>query len=169
MKRTALAGLAVCLALFTGSVALAAPAATTPTPAAAPKAEAPKHPAAKHVVKAKKPKAFDWAGTWSGSINQVGRGKPFMIEVTLNGRSGKTTYPGQNCTGKLVRVGTSGSYAFFTETITEGKLDPTTKTGCLDGSLTLEHDEASNGLTLAWMTAHDGTPIVAYGILAPTK
>ena len=163
MRRTALVRIAVGLAL---SVAPAvADAQSAPQPSAAPTtATTPKAPKA---APAKAAKTDPWTGTWSGSVAQVGRGKPFAFSVTLAGKTGKTSYPDDRCTGKLTRAGTSGNYAFFTETITEGKLDPTTMKGCLDGSLTLVKDVS--GLVMSWTTTHDGKAIVAYGTLAPTK
>ena len=106
-----------------------------------------------------------WTGSWTGSIEQVGRGSPYPIEITLTAKGGKTSYPGQNCVGKLVRVAASGDYAFFLETITSGKLDPTTKAGCLDGSLTLH--KGSDDLVMTWMTGYNDKAVVAYGSLQP--
>jgi len=106
-----------------------------------------------------------WTGSWTGSIEQVGRGSPYPIEITLTAKGGETSYPGQNCVGKLVRVAASGDYAFFLETITSGKLDPATKAGCLDGSLTLH--KGSDDLVMTWMTGYNDKAVVAYGSLQP--
>ena len=165
MRRAALVGMAIGLALSVAPAMAQAqstpkPAAPTASAKAVPKA-APKA-APKRIVKSN-----SWDGTWTGSLAQVGRGKPFPFELTLAGYRGTTSYPDDQCTGKLLRVGVRGNYAFFTETITKGKLDPATKKGCLDGSLTLEKDNGS--LTMSWMTAHDGKAIVAYGTLTRTK
>jgi hypothetical protein len=159
--------MALCLALppvmTTVAMAEDAAQANAPQPNAAPADTATAKP-----VKAKPAKPADWTGTWSGTLAQIGRAKPFAFEMTLAGKTGNTSYADDHCTGKLVRAGTSGSYAFFTETITAGKLDPTTMKGCLDGSLTLLKD-AGGSLVISWTAAHDGKAIVAYGTLAPTK
>ena len=169
MRRAALVGVAVCLAVFAGPAVSAAPTASQPDasqPAAAqPTAAQPD--AVQPKAKTTKAKVADWTGTWSGPVTQVGRAKPFAIEVTLAGKTGTTNYPDEHCKGKLVRTGTSGDYAFFIETITEGKLDPASKHGCLDGSLTLLKSPA--GLVMSWMAANEGKAIVAYGSLAAMK
>jgi hypothetical protein len=166
MKRAVFTGIAFCVA-FSAAAAVAAPAAPTVTtaPAAAPAAtDAPAVVPKAKTVKVTKPAApADWTGSWTGSLAQVGRASPYAFAITLAGKAGQTTYPGQNCTGKLVRVGTSGDYAFFVETITAGKFDPATKAGCLDGSLTLQ--KSGGGLVMTWMTAYEGKVIVAYGAL----
>jgi hypothetical protein len=109
----------------------------------------------------------DLSGSWSGSVDQVGREKSYTMDITLAGKTGQTDYPDQNCAGKLTRVAVSGGYAFFTETITRGKFDAATKAGCLDGSMTIQRE--SEGIVMAWMTTYAGRPIVAYGSLMAKK
>ncbi len=167
MKPSTRLGFAFCLALCAATTVAMAQDAAPPgaAPAAAPKAAPAK------IVKAKptKPaKPAEWTGTWTGSLVQVGRAKPFAYMVTLAGKTGRSSYADDHCTGKLVRVGTSRDYAYFTETIATGKLDPATQKGCLDGSLTLMR-EAGGGLIASWTAAHDGKAIVAYGALLPSK
>lgn len=161
MRHTALLGVAFCLTLF--AVTSGAVAQDATQPAAAEPAAA--QPNAAPAAKPKAAKPAEWTGTWSGSVAQVGRAKPFAFELTLSGKTGKTGYPDDHCTGKLVRAGASGNYAFFVETITEGKLDSATNKGCLDGSLTIMKDV--NGLVIGWMATHDGKAVVAYGTLVP--
>ncbi len=103
-------------------------------------------------------------GTWSGGLNQVARAKQFNVALTLDGRRGTSTYPDEHCSGKLSRIGTSGDTVAYAETITQGKFDATKNTGCLDGTYTLVHGD--NGLVVGWLGAHDGKPIVAYGVLS---
>ncbi len=173
MKRAALVAIAVGLAVSVTSAAALAqdapqPAAATQQPAATPKA--PQMKASPNKATAKKAtakKAGPWSGSWSGSLVQVGRSRPFAFQVTIAGKKGSSSYPDDHCTGKLARVGTSGTYEFFTETITQGKFDPATKRGCVDGSLTFIKD--TNGLVVTWVAAHAGQAIVAYGTLAPAK
>jgi hypothetical protein len=161
MKYAALLSVAFCLAFSAAIGVVAAQDAAQPT-APEPQA-APAKPA-----KAKPAKPADWTGTWSGSLAQVGRAKPFAFELTLSGKTGATSYPDDHCTGKLARAGTSGGFAFFTETITEGKVDPATRKGCLDGTLTMVKDEGGS-LIMTWMAAYGGKAIVAYGTLAPKQ
>jgi hypothetical protein len=159
------ARIVACAVLSIGAgVAAAAPAATTApaalaAPAAAPKAPVPKPSTATGPV--------DLSGSWSGSVDQVGREKSYTMDITLAGKTGQTDYPDQNCAGKLTRVAVSGGYAFFTETITRGKFDAATKAGCLDGSMTIQRE--SEGIVMAWMTTYAGRPIVAYGSLMAKK
>lgn len=159
MNRATLAVLAFSAAFSAASGGVAAPAATTSTTTGG--AVAPPKVTAKPVA------STDVTGTWTGSLAQPGHPASYTINLTLTGKSGQTSYPDQHCTGKLTRVGSSGDYLFFIETITDGKFDPTTKAGCLDGSMTLQRD--GTGLVIAWMTAHDGKAIVAYGALAAKK
>ena len=158
------AGSAFC-ALFLA--ALAGPAVQAAAPAATDKSTATSAASSKPKLAktATSVAAAPWTGSWTGSIEQVGRGSPYPIEITLTAKGGETSYPGQNCVGKLVRVAASGDYAFFLETITSGKLDPATKAGCLDGSLTLH--KGSAGLVMTWMTGYNDKAVVAYGPLQP--
>jgi hypothetical protein len=165
MKRPPLAGVVLCVAILAASAAGAAGTTTTTAAPATGAAASPQKPPLKVVAKAGA--AAEWTGAWTGSLTQPGHPKSYAISVTLAGKTGQTTYPDQNCAGKLTRVGTSGNYAFFTETISTGKFDPATKAGCLDGSLTLQKDGGK--LVMAWMTAHDGKAIVAYGSLDEQK
>jgi hypothetical protein len=145
-------------------VVAAAPATTT-APAVM---EAPAAPPKVTPAKVSKTTvSTDLTGSWAGTVTQVGRAAPYTISITLAGKTGQTSYPDQHCAGKLTRVGTSGDYAFFTEAITDGKFDPATKVGCLDGSMTLQRN--AGGLVMVWMTAYDGKAIVAYGSLAAKK
>jgi hypothetical protein len=132
------------------------------TPAKPKKSVAAAKPAAKP---APKPAAQPWAGTWTGTVQQVGRAQGYPIEITLTPKGGDTSYPGQNCAGKLVKLGSNADYATYVETITSGKFDPASKAGCLDGSLTIER--SADGVVMSWMTGYGGKAIVAYGALMP--
>ena len=169
MKRALFTGIAFCVAFSAASAVTAAAQDTTPAPAVTdtPAAtDTPTPPAKPKTPKVAKPAAAAaWTGGWTGSLAQVGRASPYAIDITLTAKGGETSYPGQNCAGKLARVGASGDYAFFVETITAGKFDPATKTGCLDGSVTLQKN--SGGLVMTWMTGYNGKTIVAYGSLQP--
>jgi len=171
MKRILLAGIALGAAISTMAVGIAraedtqpapdtsvttAPAADAAQPAPVVKAKAKPKPAAK-------PAMQPWVGAWTGTVQQVGRAQGYPIEITLTAKGGETSYPGQNCAGKLVKLGSNSDYAAYIETITTGKLDPATKAGCLDGSLTIER--GADGVVMSWMTGYGGKAIVAYGAL----
>ena len=57
-------------------------------------------------------------GNWKGELSQVGIKTPYKLELVINPKGGETRYPDLDCTGKLIRVGASKSYAFFVEIIT---------------------------------------------------
>jgi hypothetical protein len=110
-------------------------------------------------------KMTELKGTWSGPLNQVARAKQFTLTLKLDGKTGTSTYPDAHCSGKLTRAGTVGDTVFYSETITEGKLDAATKAGCVDGNFTLI--QSGTGLVAGWLGTYDGKPIVVYGVLAP--
>jgi hypothetical protein len=155
--------------LVVSAVLPAAAAAPAPTPVPAPATAAPAKPAAKAPAKPAAPaKAApgDLAGTWSGALVQVGHEKGTAFVATLKGKTGETSYPDQNCTGKLTRAGTAGDYSFFTETIVTGKFDAASGKGCVDGSLTLVRSDGG-ALVAGWIGTYSGKAIVAYGTLSP--
>lgn len=172
MKRILLAGIALGAAISTMAVGVAraedpAPATdstvtTAPADATAP---APTMKAKPKPKMAAKPAVQPWVGAWTGTVQQVGRAQGYPIEITLTAKGGDTSYPGQNCAGKLVKLGSNADYATFVETIGMGKFDPGTKAGCLDGSLTIER--RADGVVMSWMTGYGGKAIVAYGALTP--
>ena len=77
-------------------------------------------------------------GIWSGTLTQVAGGSAtqdgseskYAVELTITAKGAESNYPGLECQGKLRRIGTSPSYAFFVEVITRGPVD---KTGSLPG------------------------------------
>jgi hypothetical protein len=175
MKRILLTGIAASAAFAALAVNAAwaedaAPATdTTVTTAPLPDATAPAPaPMAKPKPKPKKvaaPAVQPWTGSWTGTVQQVGRAAAYPIEITLTAKGGETAYPGQNCAGKLTKLGSSSDYAAFVETIGTGKFDPATKAGCLDGSLTIARNP--DGIVMSWVTGYGGKAIVAYGTLMP--
>jgi hypothetical protein len=102
------------------------------------------------------------AGSWKGELTQVGSKTPYKLDLVISPSGGETKYPDLNCTGKLIRVGASKSYAFFIEVITKGAA----KNGgrCPDGTITLAR--AGNDLALLWFGRIDTDTIIAYGTLA---
>src|SRR5947207_13366577 len=105
----------------------------------------------------------DNTGSWTGKATQVGRPGAYVVTVTLTKKEGTTTYPDQQCTGKLTRIGGSGNYVFYAEAITTNKFDPAKKKGCLDGSVTLLR--SGDALIYGWLGAYGDKPIVAYATL----
>jgi hypothetical protein len=78
------------------------------------------------------------AGTWAGTIIQVQKSIEYSVTLEIGGGEAKITYPELRCGGKLTRIGSSGDYYFFVETITRGPADD-------NGSLYqwIDHDGAS--------------------------
>jgi hypothetical protein len=100
-------------------------------------------------------------GSWAGQLNQVGVEAPYKLELVINAKGGETRYPDLNCSGKLTRVGSSKSYAFFVEVITKGQADKGGR--CPDGTITLTRQ--GNDLTMGWFGSAGGNTIIAYGTL----
>jgi len=100
-------------------------------------------------------------GNWSGQLHQVGTESPYKFEIMINGSGAQTKYPDLDCTGKLTRVGTSKSYAFFVETITKGQVDKGGR--CPDGTITVARQ--GDDLSLGWFGSVRGDTIIAYGTL----
>jgi hypothetical protein len=101
-------------------------------------------------------------GSWRGELTQVGGKTPYKLNLVIGPNGGETKYPDLDCTGKLIRVGASKSYAFFIEVITKGAA----KNGgrCPDGTITLTR--AGDNLALLWYGRIDTDTIIAYGTLA---
>jgi len=108
--------------------------------------------------------APDNTGSWTGKASQVGRGGTYVVTVTITKKEATTTYPAQQCSGKLTRVGSSGDYVFYAEAITSNKFDPAKKKGCLDGAVTLLRSGST--LIYGWLGSFGDKPIVAYATLA---
>jgi hypothetical protein len=100
-------------------------------------------------------------GNWSGELHQVGSEAPYKFEIMINGNGAQTRYPDLDCTGKLTRVGTSKSYAFFVETITKGQVEKGGR--CPDGTITVARQ--GDDLSLGWFGSVQGDTIIAYGML----
>ena len=103
------------------------------------------------------------AGSWRGELTQVGSRAPYKIEVIISAGGGETKYSDLNCSGKLIRVGASKSYAFFIEIITKGAADKGGR--CPDGTITLAR-AGENNLALLWFGNIDANSIIAYGTLS---
>jgi hypothetical protein len=102
------------------------------------------------------------AGNWHGELTQVGGKTPYKLNLTISANGGETKYPDLDCTGKLIRVGASKSYAFYIEVITKGAAKKGGR--CPDGTITLTR--AGDGLALVWYGRIDADTIIAYGTLA---
>ena len=105
----------------------------------------------------------DINGTWSGQAFQVGRDKAFLVTMSVSAKGAEIQYPESACSGTLTRTGTGGDYVFFVEKITKGAFDPVKKTGCVEGSVTVQKTGAA--LTWGWIGSYEGQPIVVYGTL----
>ena len=104
----------------------------------------------------------DLNGTWIGELNQVGTSAPYKFEIAFTARGMETKYPDLNCAGKLTRVGSSRSYAFFVEVITQGHFDKGGR--CPDGTITVAR--SADKLAVGWFGSVKDTTIVAYGTLS---
>jgi hypothetical protein len=117
------------------------------------------------ISKAKKPPVPagpNLNGKWKGEVTQIGSKAPYKLQLAISPTGGETTYPDLHCSGKLIRIGASKSYAFFIEVITEGA---STKGGsCPDGTITMAR--SGDKLALSWFGDIDGNMIVAYGTLS---
>ena len=100
-------------------------------------------------------------GSWTGELNQIGSQSPYQFELVINAKGAQTRYPGLDCTGKLTRVGSSKTYAFFVEAITRGQVDKGGR--CPDGTITVARQ--GDDLALGWFGSVQGSTIVAYGTL----
>ncbi len=102
------------------------------------------------------------AGNWGGELTQVGKDAPYKFELAIGAKGLATKYPDLSCTGKLTRAGSSKSYAFFVEVITQGRFDKGGR--CPDGTLTVARQ--GDNLSLSWFASVQGISIVAYGLLS---
>ena len=101
-------------------------------------------------------------GKWKGELTQIGSKTPYKLQLAVSPTGGETKYPDLHCSGKLMRIGASKSYAFFIEVITEGA---STKGGsCPDGTITMAR--SGDKLALSWFGDIDGNIISAYGTLS---
>jgi hypothetical protein len=101
-------------------------------------------------------------GKWNGELTQIGSKTPYKLQLAVSSTGGETKYPELHCSGKLIRIGASKSYAFFIEVITEGA---STKGGsCPDGTITMAR--SGDKLALSWFGNIDGNMIIAYGTLS---
>ncbi|HEY7243601.1 MAG TPA: hypothetical protein VH678_06915 [Xanthobacteraceae bacterium] len=106
------------------------------------------------------PSAATINGSWSGELNQVGS-QPYRFDITINAHGAETKYPDLDCAGRLTRVGSTKSYAFFVEVITKGQADKGGR--CPDGTITVARQ--GDQLAVGWFGSVQGNTIVAYGNL----
>jgi hypothetical protein len=84
-------------------------------------------------------------GTWRSSADDE-------FVLTIRDNVGETWRSQQNCKGKLTPLYASDKYAFFEESITEGRADKGGK--CADGVITIIR--AGDRLALGWFSFTDG-------------
>jgi hypothetical protein len=158
--RTALAVFALAGAIAPATAQLPAPPATSARPQDAPAAVGtPKNGTPK---KKAGPSGANVAGNWSGEITQVDSSTPFKLDLAISDKAAQTRYPDLDCTGSLMRVGSSKSYVFFVETITKGRAD--TGGRCPDGALMVARQ--GNNLALSWFGSIGESTVIAYGVLS---
>ena len=99
-------------------------------------------------------------GVWTGSIEQAGA-QPYRVLLTIGANGFFTQYPELNCNGRLSPVGASGEFAFFTETIEQGRAD--SGGSCVDGSITLAI--TGDRIAYGWFGVYQGELLQARGAL----
>ncbi len=104
------------------------------------------------------PNPFD--GVWTGAIEQSGA-KPYRVLLTIGANGFFTQYPELTCNGRLTPVGFSGEFAFFTETIEQGRAD--SGGSCVDGSITLAI--SGDRIAYGWFGIYQGELLQARGSL----
>ena len=102
------------------------------------------------------------AGNWSGQLTQINSQTPIKVELAISAKGAETKYPDIDCTGKLIRSGSSKSYVFFIEVITKGRVDKGGR--CPDGTITVARQ--GNNLAVGWFGNIKDNLVVAYGTLA---
>ena len=78
---------------------------------------------------------------WKGQVKQNIGASNYTVVLKLSGDRGESAYPELDCGGTLTRVGQSGAYSFYVETIARRGKD------CIDGAVTLVK---GNDGTIAW-------------------
>jgi len=101
-------------------------------------------------------------GSWIGQLTALGNSTPVNFELTLTPAGGDSKYPDLDCAGKLRRIGSSRTYAFFVEVIAKGRSDKGGR--CLDGSVTIARQ--GDNLALVWFGSLQDNLILAYGVLS---
>ena len=101
-----------------------------------------------------------FAGVWTGAIEQSGA-QPYRVLLTIGANGFSTQYPELKCSGRLAAVGASGEFAFFTETIEEGRAD--SGGSCVDGSITLSI--TGDRIAYGWFGVYQGEVLQARGLL----
>ena len=95
---------------------------------------------------------------WRGQVKQNIGASDYSVVLKLTDRGGESDYPELACGGTLRRVGQSGAYSFYVETITRKGKD------CIDGAVTLV--KANEGtLAWGWVGTDNGKTYVAWSSL----
>jgi len=131
-----------------------------PPPTSAPPRDAP--PLVGTPKKKAAPSGPNIAGNWSGQLTQIGSGTLYKFELAISDKASETRYPDLDCTGRLVRAGSSKSYVFFVEIITKGQANKGGR--CPDGTITVARQ--GNNLALSWFGSIKESTVVAYGTLS---
>ncbi len=102
-------------------------------------------------------------GTWTGTAYQNEGASGYTVIITITSTEAATRYPELNCNGKLTRVGASGDYVFFAETIVRD--EPGGGGHCIDGTITVA--PAADKLAWGWFGSFEGKAYTAWGLLSP--
>ncbi len=100
-------------------------------------------------------------GTWTGTASQNSGASGYQVVINITEHGGTTDYPGLNCGGRLVRVGTADGFVFYSESITRGGIE--TGGDCIDGSITVA--QTGKELIWGWVGHHGGDIYVAWSKL----
>jgi hypothetical protein len=126
-----------------------------------PKETSPVTSAADRVAQASTTAAPSLTGKWTGTAFQNKGKSNYTVVMTISASGAESDYPELKCGGKLTRVGASGGYVFFTETITRGGQN--SGGGCIDGTVTVA--PAGDNLAWGWVGAYRGETFVAWSTL----
>lgn len=103
---------------------------------------------------------------YSGEMVQIDDGQTsrYPMRLLLSGSGGSTDYASLKCGGALTRIGLSGGYVIYRETITYGAFDPVKGDGCVDGIITVM--VAGTKAHLGWYGVFDGRGTIAQAELS---
>lgn len=106
-------------------------------------------------------------GRWMGTMLQtdVTGQTSYKILLELDGDHGRSVYPELRCAAELLAVATVNGYTIYSETVTEGRIDPDSGVGCIDGFLVVQPEK--DMLTVEWVGNHLGQPYMAMSVLEP--
>ena len=107
----------------------------------------------------------DLDGRWTGKMKQVDASgeTEYAMLLRIDGQTGQTLYPELQCGAELVQIAAVDGYTIYIETVTEGRVDPSTDLGCIDGFLIVQPYE--DKLLVEWAGNYDGDTYVSSATL----